>query len=144
MTPREMLLQAGLRATPIREGVLALLLREGRPLSHADLTARSEEIPKCDKVTLYRTLESLTEHGLVHKAQGIDAQWRYCASDPELPGCPGNHPHFLCLSCGAMVCLLGQALPRIEVPKGVIVLGKQLIVYGICDACTRAKGKENA
>lgn len=139
-----MLLQAGLRATPIREGVLALLLREGRPLSHADLTARSEEIPKCDKVTLYRTLESLTEHGLVHKAQGIDAQWRYCASDPELPGCPGNHPHFLCLSCGAMVCLLGQALPRIEVPKGVIVLGKQLIVYGICDACTRAKGKENA
>lgn len=139
-----MLLQAGLRATPIREGVLALLLREGRPLSHADLTARSEEIPKCDKVTLYRTLESLTKHGLVHKAQGIDAQWRYCASDPELPGCPGNHPHFLCLSCGAMVCLLGQALPRIEVPKGVTVLGKQLIVYGICDACTRAKGKENA
>ncbi|WP_300526216.1 transcriptional repressor [Aminiphilus sp.] len=144
MTPREMLLQAGLRATPIREGVLVLLLREGRPLSHADLTARSEEIPKCDKVTLYRTLESLTEHGLVHKAQGIDAQWRYCASDPELPGCPGNHPHFLCLSCGAMVCLLGQPLPRIEVPKGVTVLGKQLIVYGICDTCTRTKGKENA
>jgi Fur family ferric uptake transcriptional regulator/Fur family zinc uptake transcriptional regulator len=55
--------------------------------------------------------------------------------DPFRPGCPGNHPHFLCRVCGRMSCLSEQTLPRVEVPEGAEVEGKQLLVFGVCAEC---------
>jgi Fur family ferric uptake transcriptional regulator/Fur family zinc uptake transcriptional regulator len=88
-----------------------------------------------DKVTLYRTLQTLKTYGIVHQVQGLDGVWRFCAHDPESKGCPGDHPHFLCLHCGKMICLTGQRLPRVEVPEGMTVEGKQFVVYGCCSEC---------
>jgi hypothetical protein len=38
-----------------------------------------------------------------------------------------------------MSCLVGQELPRVSVPRGVEVRGKQFLVYGHCAACARSK-----
>lgn len=88
-----------------------------------------------DRVTLYRTLTTLQEVGLVHRVQGKDGVWHYCAHPPRNEGCPGNHPHFLCIRCAGMLCLTGQALPWIEIPAEMNVIGKQLVVYGLCTEC---------
>ena len=82
----------------------------------------------------------LERAGLVHRVQGTDGAWRFCAHRPDQAGCPGNHPHFLCLQCGAMVCLTGQPLPHVDVPPGCSVSGKQFVVFGLCSAC-REQGK---
>jgi len=135
----ELLRRSGARATAVRVRVLEILLRAGCPVSQPDLT-RSAELAGCDRVTLYRTLKLLREAGLAHAVQGVDGSWRFCAQVPGAQGCPGNHPHFLCLSCGRMVCLAEQKLPHVEVPPGVEVQGKQLVVYGRCRPCAEGRG----
>lgn len=95
-----------------------------------------------DRVTIYRTLSTLKEAGIVHSVQGIDGVWRYRAHDPDQGGCPGNHPHFICLSCKTMLCLNGQKLPNVSVPEGFSVTGKRLLVYGLCRECRANKKSE--
>jgi Fur family ferric uptake transcriptional regulator/Fur family zinc uptake transcriptional regulator len=131
--------RAGLRPTDAREAVLETLYRIGRPASHGEVAEALRG--ELDRVTIYRNLYLLEEAGLAHKVQGVDGKWRFCAHDPDVVGCPGDQPHFVCLSCGKMICLLGQALPHVDVPNGVKVQGKQLVVYGLCPECCRDRQK---
>lgn len=123
---------AGLKITPMRLEILEFLVRTERPLSHAEVLAH---IPHLDRVTLYRTLSSFVETDIAHQVQGLDGMWRFCAHTKQEGRCPGNHPHFLCTACGKMTCLLDQNLPRVDVPEGCGVEGKQLVVYGTCESC---------
>lgn len=142
MKVETLLARAGLRITPVRREVLAALNRAGYPLSQPELAALPD-LAGFDRVTLYRTLSRLKEAGLVHAVQGMDGSWRFCAQPPPSRGCPGNHPHFLCLGCGRMRCLTGQRLPHVRVPQDVEVQGKQLVVYGLCGDCA-AREREAA
>ena len=123
----------GLRTTRQRKLILELLLRKGVPLSHAEILSLIDV--HLDRVTLYRTLDTLKKRGIVHQVQGVDGVWRFCAHEQDTDGCPGDHPHFLCLYCGRMYCLLGQKMQRVEVPDDVKVEGKQFVVYGACPEC---------
>jgi Fur family ferric uptake transcriptional regulator/Fur family zinc uptake transcriptional regulator len=129
---KELLRSAGLKVTPIRMEILNHLGDVGRPMSHAEVQAA---LPNLDRVTIYRTLASFMEADIVHQVQGFDGTWRFCAHSTDSADCPGNHPHFLCTSCGRMVCLLGQNMPKVDVPDGNVVKGKQLVVYGECGEC---------
>jgi len=127
---------AGLRATEVRRRVLSVLLGAGGSLSHRELAAL---LPELDRISIYRNLKLLKKADLVHGVQGIDGVLRYIVNPDGADGCPGSHAHFLCVDCGRMSCLLDQALPRIEAPRGAIVRGKQLLVYGVCPSCARVK-----
>ncbi|MDR1516360.1 MAG: transcriptional repressor [Synergistaceae bacterium] len=134
---RALLRRAGIKITPIRLEVLGYLLKTGQPVSHSDVQSA---LPTLDRVTIYRTLASFVESGIAHQVQGLDGMWHFCAHNPDSSGCPGNHPHFLCTSCGKMICLLDQNLPRVDVTEGNIVNGKQFVAYGFCQECA-AKAK---
>lgn len=132
----ELLKRAKIRSNAIRKYVLRGLLEYGRPLSHGEI--QEDEILKdFDRVTVYRTLAKLQEAGLLHVVEGTDGIRRYCAHDPRQPHCPGNHPHFVCQECGKMFCLTGQAMPHVEVEPGMVVKGKQYLVYGLCKECAK-------
>lgn len=88
-----------------------------------------------DRVTLYRVLAAFSEAQIIHQIQGTDGTVRFCLHEPFRTGCPGNHPHFLCRVCGRMTCLPEQAIPRVEVPQGTVIEGKQLLLFGICATC---------
>jgi len=139
MKLEEMLKKAGLRVTKQRLSVLGLLIEKGIPLSHSEITLLLDET--FDRVTLYRTLETLAKSGIVHQVQGLDGAWRFCAHDSETKGCPGDHPHFICLKCGRMFCMTDQKMPRVEAPEGTVIKGKQYVIYGTCNECS-AKDKE--
>jgi Fur family ferric uptake transcriptional regulator len=139
--PYALLEGAGLRPTEIRQRVLSALLSAGRSLSHRELV---ELLSGLDRVTIFRSLKLLKKSALVHAVQGIDGTLRYVVNPVERQGCPGGHPHFLCLKCGAMTCLLDQELPRVRVPEGAEVRGKQLLVYGICPSCAAGKSTRAA
>lgn len=140
MVIHERLKQSGLRCTPSRVAVLRLLCQAGRPLSHEQIAA-TPSTEGLDRVTLYRTLAALQEAGLTHRVQGKDGVWHFCAHLADSDGCPGNHPHFLCLRCGGMRCLSDQMLPRVTVDEGEEVIGKHLVVYGSCSACAKRQQK---
>jgi Fur family ferric uptake transcriptional regulator len=140
-TAYKLLKAASVRATSARIAVLSHLLKKSCPVSHGDLW-KKKRIRSFNRVTVYRTLLTLQERGIVHAVQGTDGVWRFCAHDPEQAGCPGNHPHFICTRCRRMYCLLGQRMPFVEVPEGTEVKAKQLVVYGYCPECAEAKGSE--
>lgn len=124
--------EAGLKVTPVRLEILNFLTGSGRPVSHSEVLS---SLPHLDRVTIYRTLSSFVEADIAHQVQGLDGMWRFCAHSKEEGSCPGDHPHFLCTSCGRMTCLLGQSMPRVGVPAGYGVEGKQFVVYGKCENC---------
>lgn len=132
--PSSRLRAAGLRATPGRVRALRAIEAAGAPLTHADLAALPE-LRDLDGITLYRMLDAFAERGLVHRVQGTDGVWRACAQPRDRAGCPGNHPHFLCTSCGAMTCLVDQPLPHVAVPAGASVEGRNFVAYGRCAVC---------
>jgi Fur family ferric uptake transcriptional regulator/Fur family zinc uptake transcriptional regulator len=134
MSPDQLLRAAGLRRTPARLAALAALSAAGRPLRHADLRA-APGLAGVDDITVYRTLSTLEEKGLLHRILGLDGAWRYGRNDPEARGCPGNHAHFLCEACGQMACLPDQPLPRVEVPPGATVRVRSLVAVGRCAGC---------
>ncbi len=141
----QVLRENGLKSTAAREAVMQLLGDAGRPLSHQDILKKATGKACLERVTVYRTLETLQRKGLLHRIQGTDGTWRFCMHRSESSGeCAGNHIHFLCSQCGQMSCLPEQPLPWVSAPAGAIIHSKQLVVHGLCAACVareRASGK---
>jgi Fur family ferric uptake transcriptional regulator len=141
----QLLKTTGLRRTTAREAILQLLTNAGRPLSHQDILKRRKGTGSFDRVTVYRTLETLQQAGLLHRIQGTDGTWRFCRHKYESSGkCAGNHIHFLCSKCDRMSCLPEQPLPWVSPPAGASIHSKQLVVHGHCAACVakeKADGK---
>lgn len=139
MTADALLRTAGLRRTPARLAALDALHAAGRPLRHAELRA-APGLAGVDEITVYRTLSTLEEKGLLHRVLGLDGAWRYGRNDPAAPGCPGNHAHFLCEACGQMACLPDQPLPRVSPPPGGEVRARSFVAVGRCGPCAAGKG----
>ena len=133
---------AGLRRTPVRVAVLDRVAASRQPLGAAEIIRQLGE--ETDSVTVYRTLNTLAEHKLVHRVRGEDGAWRYAASTPPAATSdePHDHPHahFVCDSCGTVECLEQLPLPQDLVPPKTLgrrydVSHAELVVHGTCPKC---------
>jgi Fur family ferric uptake transcriptional regulator len=130
---REMLKSAKLYCTRGRIDILTVLMKAGKPLSQDQIAQRSGK-EHFDKVTIYRTLESLLAVGLVHNAF-IDKRARHFELSHN---CTQRqcHPHFTCTKCGDTHCLPGISLPMAKSPyKGFIIRRQQVRLEGLCPVC---------
>lgn len=130
---REMLKAAKLYCTAGRMAILRVLIKENKPLNQMQIARRLGK--ECfDKVTIYRTLESLSEVGLVHKAFIEKRAWHFeLAHNCTKSQC---HPHFTCMRCGDTHCLTEMALPMAVSPhRGFIIYRQQVRLEGLCPAC---------
>lgn len=132
--PSRLLSGSGLKITPLRLRVLSALLSGSEALGAPALLERLREEAPADKVSLYRTLETLSQEGLVTRHEAGDGSVRYCAAGPAHP----DHHHFYCLSCRRLLCLEQDAV-RVgtEVP-GVSHVCVRL--DGTCQRCRSARG----
>jgi Fur family transcriptional regulator, ferric uptake regulator len=136
---RERLAAAGLRATPNRLAVLEVMERAPVAVSHADLEA---VLPAgFDRVTLYRTLDSFVEAGLLSAVVGVDRVRRFAVLKGD-PAGHHDHLHFHCDDCGRVFCLPAKPPRRPSVPEGFQVEGADLYVHGHCADCTPARQPE--
>jgi Fur family ferric uptake transcriptional regulator len=129
----KMLKTADLYRTQGRITILKVLMKAGKPLSQEQIAKRSGK-RQLDKVTIYRTLESLLKVGLVHKVFVAERAWHFELSH----NCTEKqcHPHFTCTSCGNTHCLTGMSLPMAKSPhKGFIIHRQQVRLEGLCPAC---------
>jgi len=147
---RERVRGVGLRVTRARVRVLAELAASRALLSHQDIEHRLGQDP-VDRVTLYRVLDSLLEHGLVHRVSGSDRTWRFGVAHGAAgvagktaaggrSGAPRQghdlHAHFQCSDCGTVVCLSEVAAGRsLPVPRGYRAESVELTVRGRCPRC---------
>jgi Fur family ferric uptake transcriptional regulator len=97
-----------LRVTDARIKVLAALLGAPYAFSHQDV---QDTLADMDRVTLYRTLDCLTDAGLAHKIAGDDRVFRYNAAvEHHEHGDPAHaqqhqHGHFKCTRCSRVFCI---------------------------------------
>ena len=97
----------GLRCTAARLAVLEQMLNASGPQTHAEVSATLDH-RGFDRATIYRNLTELTEAKLVTRVDLGDHVWRFEAKrhgGGDGHGHGGDHPHFVCTSCGEVSCL---------------------------------------
>lgn len=128
----QMIRREGGRATDNRVRVLALLLGEKQAVTHREIEARFPK-EQLDRVTLYRVLQWLTEHGLIHKITSDDHVWRFHVNHDLYRH---RHAHFKCTRCAKVVCLEDvSANQRPSLPAGYRFQTVELTVKGLCAQC---------
>lgn len=130
----ELLDKYSLRKTAVRKEILGIFLTQNHALSYNGL---QEAIGKnFDRVTVYRTLSSFEEKGLIHKVLDNSNAAKYALSvgeksRPEV----SNHPHFKCQDCQQTYCLSDEQLALPSLPNGFVMNKSHVLLEGICAQC---------
>jgi Fur family ferric uptake transcriptional regulator len=103
-TARTRIRDAGLRCTAARLAVLEHLAAAAGPRTHAEVWEALAD-RGFDRATVYRNLTELTEAKLANRVELGDHVWRFEVRRPGHHGGDGDHPHFVCTTCGEVSCL---------------------------------------
>jgi Fur family transcriptional regulator, ferric uptake regulator len=124
-----------LSITDSRKKILDLFLKSPGALAHADIEKNTGEI--FDRVTVYRTLQTFVDKGIIHNIPTTDNSILYalCKQDCEAGHHHDNHVHFICDSCGKTICLDDVTVPAVKLPKGFSPTHAAMVVKGVCDDC---------
>jgi len=124
-----------LSVTDSRQKILELFLQSNGALEHSDIEKKTGE--SFDRVTVYRTLQSFVEKGLIHLIPTTDNAIKYalCKDDCEAGHHHDNHVHFICGECGKTTCLEDVTVPSVKLPKGFLPNHAEMVVTGICGDC---------
>ena len=128
--------QGGMRLTTLRKRVLELVWASHKPLGAYDILGVLSETDgrRAAPPTVYRALDFLLEHGLVHRIASLNA----------FVGC--NHPgkihqgqFLICRNCQAAVELqhgnIDTAVLASAASVGFSVEGQTVEISGLCAAC---------
>jgi Fur family zinc uptake transcriptional regulator len=123
------------RLTPIRQRVLELIWESHRPLGAYDLLAMlAQEGHNAAPPTVYRALDFLQQHGLVHRIASLNA----------FTGC--NHAHerhtgmfLICQGCRNVAELTSDgvsgAVAQATAKEGFLPVETTIEVAGLCPRC---------
>jgi Fur family ferric uptake transcriptional regulator len=124
-----------LRSTPSRQEILLLFLNKEYALSHGDIEREINN--SLDRVTVYRTLKTFLDRGLIHKVLDDEGSLKYalCKEACSLTDHHHNHVHFKCIHCGQTNCL-NVEIPPVKLPKGYKSQEQNLLIQGVCYNCS--------
>ncbi len=123
-----------LRTTTSRQSILHLFLEKEHALSHNDIENAIDNT--LDRVTVYRTLKTFLDKGLIHKVLDDEGSLKYalCNEACTVKGHHHDHVHFKCIKCGQTNCLQVE-VPEVKLPKGYKSNEINLLIQGICESC---------
>ncbi|AFL79545.1 Fe2+/Zn2+ uptake regulation protein [Aequorivita sublithincola DSM 14238] len=123
------------RPTAMRVLVFKFLLEKR---AAAALTDIENHFDQSDRTTLYRTIKTFEEKGIVHQIDdgtGI-AKYALCEEGCNCEIETDLHLHFHCNTCDETICLTEHKIPQINLPEGFIAENANLVIKGICDKCS--------
>ena len=127
--------EKGLRKTKALEVVVQALAAAGTPLPLTEL----EKVPMvagiCERTTLFRLLNRLSEHGLVRRLGLHERAAYFTLAMPE-----GHHDYLICKECGTvnileMDCPVKELEKEVAETSGYTQLYHELEIYGVCPSC---------
>ncbi|UOQ70193.1 Fur family transcriptional regulator [Hymenobacter cellulosilyticus] len=125
----------GLRQTPVRRAVLQVMSDARFALSVGEIEPQLP--PDTDRITLYRTMKSFEESGLIHRV--IDdsdvARYATCSIECSAQAHFDNHVHFKCTSCQHIYCLNQVAIPAVTLPDKFEAVHRDYLLAGVCREC---------
>lgn len=124
---------AGYKITPPRLAVIEVIEHEGEHLNPGEILERAQAIhPQTGRATVYRTLELLTEIGVVRPIYVGENGPTYIRAE-------GGHHHLVCSQCGAIFdfdqCVADDMQLELEHRFGFVIKSHLLEFYGICAEC---------
>ncbi len=128
------LLEKQVNLTAMRLLVLDFLDKQSTAVSLTDIALSMEHT---DRVTLFRTIKTFEEHGLVHRIEDGTGTTKFALCQPDCDGVKHHdlHVHFYCNVCKETYCLPKTHIPEVVLPPGYQAQERELIVKGICAAC---------
>ncbi len=127
--------ELGLRRTKALEELLATLIEKDGPMTLAELATSERLADQCDKATVYRLLQRLTEHGILRRL-GLHERAAYFTLLQ-----PGKHSDYLiCTGCGKIEsvkapCPVHELEDEIREKTGYQGLYHELEFFGTCPRC---------
>ncbi len=129
----EIFLNKNIRQTAFREKVLAVFDNNKTALSIEFLES---EIGEHDRTTLYRTIKTFIDKGVLHEVVLPNEPKKLalcdtsCSSEEHVH----QHIHFKCTSCTKIYCKEIDELPTIAIP-GFTVNSFEINASGLCNKC---------
>jgi Fur family peroxide stress response transcriptional regulator len=110
--------------------------RRDHPSAESLYGSLKKAYPSLSLATVYKTLQTLHEMGMVARVDSPAAQARYDALVE-------THHHAVCASCGGIEDLFDARLDRIAPPKtaGFEIRGHSVHFHGLCAACAKKAGR---
>jgi Fur family transcriptional regulator, ferric uptake regulator len=132
----EILRRKNLSVTDSRRKILTLFLSTPDAMAHGDIEKKAGE--KFDRVTIYRTLQTFVEKGIVHTIPTADNSVLYAlCKDCKEGHHHDDHVHFVCSQCDRTICLDDVISPNIVLPEGYIADSVQVVIHGTCKDCNK-------
>lgn len=124
-----------LRITPFRVAVLAVFKKYKNAI---DIAQIEKSLKEFDRITLYRTVKTFIESGLIHEIvmPGDIKKLALCNDDcgNENHEHHHQHLHFKCDKCDEIFCLELKLFPKITYPKFKIN-SLEIQGSGVCEDC---------
>jgi Fur family transcriptional regulator, ferric uptake regulator len=135
MTQPDILKNSGLSITDSRKKILDLFLESSGALAHADIEKKTAA--EFNRVTVYRTLQTFVEKGIIHSIPTTDNSILYalCKHNCEAGHHHDNHVHFICDTCNNTICLDDVTVPEVKLPKNFLKKQAAMVVTGVCESC---------
>ena len=131
----DLLRRTNLSITESRKKILSLFLSTPDALTHGDIERKAGE--KFDRVTVYRTLQTFVEKGIIHTIPTAENSVLYALCKDCAEGHHhDDHVHFICSVCNTTLCLDDVVSPKMQLPAGYLVQNVQVVINGICKSCS--------
>jgi len=121
-----------LSLTDSRKKILELFIKAGTALAHHDIEKKTNG--EFDRVTVYRTLQTFMDKGLIHTIPSADNSVKYalCKDQCAEGHHHDHHIHFVCQKCGSTICLEDAVVPEVKLPRGYRSIQVEVVVSGTC------------
>ena len=130
----DLLRRNNLSITESRKKILSLFLASPDALAHGDIERKAGE--KFDRVTVYRTLQTFVEKGIIHTIPTAENSVLYALCKDCTEGHHhDDHVHFICTNCNSTICLDDVVSPKMNLPPGYKMQNVQVVINGICKSC---------
>ena len=130
---KELLNSKSLKATRTRKDVLQEVVQNKKATPYSNIQKAMRDT---DRVTLYRTMETLLGNGIIHEAYRQDSEVYYavCNSNCSNEKHVHQHLHFMCKQCETVSCIdikesIKPQLPDIQIEQFSIS------ATGLCQNC---------
>ncbi len=141
----ELLIAKKLNASENRLRVLEVVGNNTCPLSATDIFNTLERRTPINRVTVYRILDLLVDHGVVERISTGGRAFYYGLAPNDFHK---THPHFYCKICGQMDCLDPKILEVDSDSLWKTFPGRidkvEIRVDGICKNCLRMDAADKA
>lgn len=131
----DILKETGLRVTETRQVILESFKGKATAISQSDIEGLLG--PGMDRVTVYRTLKTFVERGIIHKILDDTGGVKYalCKDQCQNGHHHHDHLHFKCTVCQETQCLEKSFIPELTLPSGFIKSEVNILVQGVCPSC---------